>query len=97
MSGKGKTTLNELMGKHGEALHKEGMDLEDLPKILGDGMPKLEFHAIGRVRLMRALQQRFGHGYRNVPGVSGLMKKFDDAAKTEMEHHLIKKRLGRGK
>lgn len=92
---KGKATLNEVMGKRGEDFHKQGLDLSDLPEVLGEGMPKLEFHPLGRIRLMRALQQRFGSGYRNVPGVSQVMQKFDEQAKLEMQHHLIKKRLGR--
>lgn len=91
------TTLNELMGKHGEDFHKNGVDFADLPNLVGERMPKLEFHALGRVRLVAALRDRFGENWRNMPGLSKLMQKFDDAAKTEREHHEIKKRLGRKK
>ena len=88
---KGAASLNELRGKNGG--HEIGLD--DLPKLLGDNMPKLEFHALGRVRLTQALRRRFGANYRSVPGIGGLMQKFDHEAKIEMEHHLIKKKLGR--
>lgn len=92
---KGKTTLNEIMGKQGDQFAKSGIDFSDLPALLGDGMPELKFTALGRVRLMRALQQRFGSGYRNVPGIAKLMKRFDEEAKTELEHHKLKQKLGR--
>jgi hypothetical protein len=83
------------MGKKGEDAKKNGLDLHDLPDVLGEGMPKLEFHALGRIRLMRALQQRFGSGYRNVPGVSSVMQKFDEQAKLELHYHHLKQKLGR--
>lgn len=95
MSKGGKTTLNEIMGGHGEKASKQGLDLHDLPALLGEGMPKLEFHALGRVRLMRALRNRFGDGYRHLPGVSEAIKQFDHHAKVELEHHLIKKKWGK--
>ena len=84
-------SLSELRGKSGG--HE--IDLHDLPHLLGDNMPKLEFHALGRVRLVQALRRRFGANYRSVPGIAGLMTKFDHEAKIELEHHMIKKRLGR--
>lgn len=97
MAGKGKATLNELMGKKGEQAASSGLDLHDLPSVLGEGMPKLEYHALGRIRLMRALQQRFGNGYRNLPAVSGILHKFDEQAKIELQHHLLKKKFARRK
>lgn len=89
-----KTTLNEIMGERGEEFHKNGLDLSDLPSLLGEGMPKLEFHALGRLRLMSALRQRFGDGYKNVPGIAHVITKFDDEAKKELHFHLLKKKLG---
>lgn len=94
---KGKVTLGELMGKHADSAKDSGVELHDLPNLLGEGMPKLEFHALGRVRLMQALKRRFGAGYRNIPGISGVMDKFDREAKIELEHHMIKKHLGKKK
>lgn len=65
-------TLNELMGK------KTQMDrLEDLPEMLGEKMPEMEFNAVGRMRLMRALRNRFGEGFRNLPGVNKIIEDFD--------------------
>ena len=90
-----KTTLNELMGKRGESFERSGVELDDLPDLLGEHMPKLEFHALGRVRLIQALRARFGDNYRNLPGVSEVLQKFDEKAHTALQHHLILKRLGR--
>ena len=92
---KGKGSLNELMGKKGEDFAQHGIEFDDLPQLFGEKMPKLEFHALGRVRLMRALKQRFGEGFRSVPGVEQLMKKFDGEAQAELDHIKLKKRLGR--
>lgn len=91
----GTLTLNELMGGRGAEFGKNGIELSDLPSLLGEGMPKLEFHALGRVRLIKALHQRFGEGYRSVPGVQELMRQFDREAGIEKKHHEIKMRLGR--
>lgn len=90
-----KSTLNELMGQRGEDFHKTGVSLSDLPDLLGEGMPKLEFHALGRVRLHAALRNRFGDNYRSMPGISQLVQEFDREAKTELQHHLFKKKFGR--
>ncbi len=95
MSKKANATLGELMGKSGAGAASRGLELHDLPALLGEGMPHLEYHALGRVRLMRALRQRFGEDYRSVPGIAGVISKFDAEARTEMQHHLIKRRLGR--
>ena len=95
MSKKANATLGEIMGKKGEQAHGRGIELHDLHDLLGEGMPKLEYHALGRVRLMRALRQRFGEGFRNVPGIQDVIGKFDREAKIEMQHHLIRRKLGR--
>ena len=65
-------TLNELTGKDGPA-----MRLEELPKILGEKMPELPFDSRGKIRLMRALKNRFGEGFKNIPGVKGILKDFE--------------------
>lgn len=95
MSKKANMTLGEVLGSKGEAAHSRGIELSDLPSLLGEGMPKLEFHALGRVRLMRALETRFGRGFRAVPGVQQIIAKFDHEAKIEAQHHLIRRKLGR--
>lgn len=68
----GKATLGELMGG------ASGMSLKDLPDILGEKLPELPKNKVGRYRLIRSLRQRFGDGYRNIPGVKGLVEEFDD-------------------
>lgn len=96
MSKKANLTLGEVMGRKGENAHTRGLDLSDLPDLLGEGMPHLEYHALGRVRLMRALRQRFGENFKNIPGIQSVIQKFDHEAKIEAQHHFIKKKLGRG-
>lgn len=88
-------TLAELMGEHGERIQQSGFELHDLPKVLGENMPKLEYHALGRIRLVSALRRRFGANYRSYPGVKEVLSKFDREAKIEFEHHMIRKKLGR--
>jgi hypothetical protein len=90
-----KTTLNELMGSRGEDFHKEGVTFDDLPDLLGELMPKLEFHTLGRIRLQAALRQRFGDNYKNMPGIQGLLRKFDQEADIERRHYELRKKLGR--
>lgn len=95
MGKKANATLGEVMGRKGAHAHEHGLSLHDLPDLLGEGMPKLEFHALGRVRLMRALRARFGENFKNVPGLQGLIQKFDQETRLEAHHHMIKKKLGR--
>ena len=80
----GKTQLSELMGS---AASRSAPKLSELHKILGDAMPELPRNAVGRHRLVRALQQRFGRNFRSLPGVSGLVKEFD--RETQFEQKLV--------
>lgn len=80
MRPEGKASLGELMGKAGE---KEDLGLKDLPLILGEKMPDLPKNRIGKFRLVNALQQRFGPGFKNIPMVTKIMKEFDDEVETE--------------
>lgn len=73
-------SLAELMG---DASEQGEMTLKDLPKILGEKMPDLPRNRIGKFRLVQALQQRFGAGFKNVPMVSKIMKEFDEEVETE--------------
>lgn len=95
MSKQGRTSLAEVMGSKADKASKSGLDFSDLPKLLGDQMPKLEFHTLGRVRLIRALRNRFGENFRSVPGISELMQKFDHETKITLQHHTLKKKLSR--
>jgi len=85
------------MGEHGERIKQHGFELHDLPHVLGENMPRLEYTPLGRHRLVSALSRRFGKNYRSVPGVAEVLKKFDKEASTSFEHHLLRKRLGRRK
>lgn len=95
MGKKANATLGEVLGSKGAEAHSRGLELDDLPKLLGEGMPKLEFHALGRLRLMRALRARFGDNYRSVPGIQDVIQKFDHESKIEAHHHLLRRKLGR--
>lgn len=90
----GAQTLGEVMGAKGAEAAKRGLSLQDLPKLLGESMPKIQFNPLGRVHLLNALKQRFGVNYRNIPGVQNIIQEFDHESKIELEHHIIKKRLG---
>ena len=84
-----KATLNEIMGK---AAGDKGsnMSMKDLPEILGDGMPELDMSPVGRIRLIRALKQRFGDNFRSLPGLKGVVKEFDSAAKAAVVREKLK-------
>lgn len=77
-----KASLAELMGA---TAAKAGgrLSLDQLPDILGDSMPDLPKNAVGRHRLIRALQQRFGSNWRGLPGVSDIVKEFDGGVDLE--------------
>lgn len=75
-----KLSLNELMGSTGNHSKARKLGMEDLENILGERMPKIEYTPVGRIRLTTALRNRFGDGYRNMPGVDDIMKEFDDHA-----------------
>lgn len=83
-------SLGELLGKSAE---KQDLNLEDLPQILGEKMPELPKNRIGKFRLVNALQNRFGNGYRNIPMVSKIIKQFDD--EVEMENTIRMNKKGR--
>lgn len=74
MSATKKVSLAELMGKSGA---QGGIELSRLHEVLGDKTPELPRNPVGRHRLITALAQRFGPNFRNMPGVSGLMRQFD--------------------
>lgn len=87
-----KVSLQELMGREGS----KGITLKDLSNILGDSMPDLPKNQVGRFRLVRALQQRFGSGFRNLPGVSDVVKEFDSDIEFEKTIMKLKKLKPKG-
>lgn len=82
-------SLGELMGKGFE--HRDKLTLEDLPKLLGEKMPHIPYDRVGRVRLVNALHQRFGPGFKSVPGIADILKEFDKemhiASVVKMNNH----------
>ena len=72
--------LGELLGSAGS---KTSLGLKDLPEILGEKMPELPMNRIGKFRLINALSQRFGPGFRDIPMVSGIIKEFDSQMNDE--------------
>lgn len=82
MAGK-KTSLAEMMGSNGAHQSTNGLQLSRLHEILGDATPELPRNAVGRHRLIRALNQRFGKNFRSLPGISNLIKQFDSDLEVE--------------
>lgn len=74
----GRATLGELIGGK-----RSAMSLDNLEDILGEKMPELPRTQVGRFRLVRALRNRFGDGYRNIPGVKGIIKDFEEDMRFE--------------
>lgn len=72
--------LGELLGS---AANKSDLGLKDLPELLGEQMPDLPKNRIGKFRLINALSQRFGPGFRNLPMVSKIIDEFDEEVKLE--------------
>lgn len=68
-----KVSLSELMGKSGG----NGLSLSNLHDALGHLTPELPRNEVGRYRLLMALHQRFGPGFRALPGIQGLFDEFD--------------------
>ena len=71
-----KVSMNEVMGKGAT----QKITLANLPEILGEKMPRLPLNRVGKVRLIQALKNRYGTGYRNLPGISDVLKEFDTAS-----------------
>lgn len=76
-----KHSLNELLGSAGSKAEAKELSLRDLEELLGEQMPKMEYNPVGRLRLMTALRNRFGDNFKNLKGLSGIMKEFDEEAK----------------
>lgn len=83
-------SMNELMGKAGSEME---MSLKDLPKILGEKMPELPRNRIGKFRLVNALQQRFGPGFKNIPMIKDILHEFDE--EVDLENTIRANKKGR--
>lgn len=79
---KRKVSLAELMGKDSST---QGLQLSKLHEVLGEAMPELPRNPIGRHRLVRSLNQRFGPNFRSLPGVKDLMSQFDGEIEFEKQ------------
>lgn len=89
----GNASIGELFGRKGADLSGQGatpnLDMNDMKELLGDNMPKISYTQAGRLRLVRALQQRFGDSFTKINGISEFLKEFDD----EMKHKLTVARI----
>jgi hypothetical protein len=81
-----KLSLSEMMGS---AAAGGGLRLSNLHDVLGHLTPDLPRNEVGRYRLITALHQRFGPGYRSLPGVNDLFREFDG----DVEHEEKKRKL----
>lgn len=88
----GGVTLNEIMGAQGGSSkeEKKKLTLDDLEKVVGERMPKLEYTPIGRMRLKTALKNRFGKNYTNLPGIDDVIKEFDEHVAFNIKMHEMK-------
>lgn len=93
MRGRGPASLNELLGS-GKSAPKE-ISLDNLGEVLGEKMPEIQFSPVGRMRLMTALRNRFGDGFRNIPGISKVIKEFDHHADFNVKLMQMKEIKGR--
>ena len=85
-----RVSLSEMMGKS-KAEDGSSLGLGDLQDLLGEAMPKLEFTQVGRFRLIRALKGRFGNNFRNLPGVDGIVKEFDEEMRMQKKLRKMKR------
>jgi len=72
-------TLGEVMGN--KVPQDKQLTMDDLPALLGDVVPDIEFNLVGRMRLLTALQKRFGDSFRNIKGAKEVLADFDKEMK----------------
>jgi len=82
-----KALLSEVMGKSGGTVKS----LDRLHELLGEKTPRLPINQVGRMRLVQALKNRFGVGFRNLPGVSDLLSEFDSKVETHVRRNEMSK------
>jgi hypothetical protein len=85
-----KVSLAEIMGPRGSSAKSRDLSLDDLSELLGERLPKLEHTPVGRMRLITALQNRFGDNFRTLPGISKILSEFDDEARFRVKLETIK-------
>lgn len=89
---KKQASLSEVMGSAGAKAASSGsVSLKQLPEILGENMPDMDLSTVGRIRLIRALKQRFGANFRSLPGIKDIIKDFDDKASLALKAEKIKR------
>jgi hypothetical protein len=59
----------------------QGVSLDNLQDVIGEKMPEIKLDHVGRLRLILALQNRFGINYRSIPGVRDTLAEFDKRMK----------------
>ena len=78
-----KATVGEMLGAAGAELKGSRATIDDLPRLLGnDDIPDIPFNEMGRVRLIRALQKRFGSGFRSMQIANDIIRDFDEELQT---------------
>lgn len=85
-------SLGELLGAGYE--HRDKLTLADLPKLLGEKMPEITYDRVGKIRLVNALQMRFGQGYGSIPGIKQLLQEFDKEVKVEAIARMNRRKHG---
>ena len=79
-----KLSLAEILGKKGASSSSQRkLTLEDLGDLIGEGLPEINFDAVGKHRLLTALRNRFGDGYRNISAAKDIIADFDEKRRFE--------------
>lgn len=77
-------SLSEILGSAGaQAAKGKKLTLDDLPDLIGENLPEINFDAVGKHRLVTALRNRFGEGYRNVTAAKDIIADFEEKRKFE--------------
>lgn len=81
-----RVSLSEILGKKSAASSaKKKLTLEDLPDLIGEGLPEINFDAVGKHRLVTALRNRFGDGYRNITAAKDIIADFEEKRSFEQK------------
>ena len=79
-----KLSLAEILGKKGASSSSQRkLTLEDLGDLIGEGLPEINFDAVGKHRLLTALRNRFGDGYRNISAAKDIITDFEEKRRFE--------------
>lgn len=69
-------TIQDLL-RHKQKQSNAKLDMGPFKDVLGEDLPELSLNKVGRFRLMRALRNKFGAGFKNVGIAQKLIKSFD--------------------